>query len=295
MKDFENEDEKILLLLCLIGGAWGLHYFYCKNIKKGLLYLLTFGIFTLGWIIDILFLIKLNLESPKKKLKRKGINITTRSKSVVNPYENAVPYNIYSDAYIKRKAKNITNNYVVFDTETTGLEPEIDKIIEISAIKFKDNKRVDTFTTLVNPLILIDNFISELTGIKQNELYGKPTIDKVLPNFFEFIEDYTLIAHNAKFDIKMLACECYRNNIELCNNKIIDTVYLAKKIIPYENIRDYKLTTIKNYLGLNYKSHRALYDCEVCAKIYQLYLASQQRKKIIIVDNDTGEIIEEIN
>ena len=70
----------------------------------------------------------------------------------------------------------------------------------------------------------------------------------------------------------MLASECYRNKIELCNNKIIDTVPLAKKTISSEDIENYKLTTLKEYLGLDYDSHRALDDCETCAKVYQLYL-----------------------
>ena len=103
------------------------------------------------------------------------------------------------------------------------------------------------------------------------------------------------MAHNAPYDIKMLASECYRNKKELCDNKIIDTVTLAKRIIPRESIENYKLATLKEYLGLNYDSHRALDDCETCSKVYQLYLNSTQKKKIVIMDENTGEIIEELN
>lgn len=294
VKEFANKNEKILLVLCVFGGFFGLHHFYCGNVKKALIYFFTAGLFGLGWIVDIFIIVLLNIESPEKKLRRKGIAITTHSKSVENPYKNAVPYDVFSNSYIERRTKTTPSNYVVFDTETTGLEPEIDKIIEISAIKFKDNKKIDKFSTLVNPLTKIDNFITELTGIKQSDLDGMPTIDRILPDFFEFIEGYTLVAHNAPFDIKMLACECYRNNIQLCSNEVIDTVNLAKKIIPQQKIDNYKLATIKNYLGLEYESHRALSDCEVCAKLYQIYLAKQKDKKIIVIDNKTGEVLEEI-
>lgn len=207
-------------------------------------------------------------------LNYKGISISIKSHNVTysNPYKNAVPSHIYSNSYVERKQNRITKDYVVFDTETTGLEPEIDKIIEISAIKYKDGKKIETFSQLVNPKQKLDPFITQLTGIKQTELISKPTIDKVLPKFFEFIENYTLVAHNAPFDIKMLACESYRNNITMCDNKVIDTVALIKRVLPKSEITDYKLTTLKSYLGLNFSSHRALDDCETCARVYQLYL-----------------------
>lgn len=185
--------------------------------------------------------------------------------------DSFVPANVYSDTYIKRKSKTYPNSYVVFDTETTGLEPSVDKIIEISAIKYVNHMKVGEFSTLVNPNRKIDPFITTLTGIKQKDLYNKEPIEKVLPKFYDFIEDYTLIAHNASYDIKMLACESYRSRLSLCNNKVIDTVTLARRIFPKEHIGNYKLETIKNYLGLSYNSHRALDDCEVCSAIYQIY------------------------
>ena len=72
----------------------------------------------------------------------------------------------------------------MFDTETTVLEPEIGKIIEISAIKYINNEPVDTFTTLVNLQQKLDPFITNLTGIKIFDLIISPTINNVLPGFF---------------------------------------------------------------------------------------------------------------
>lgn len=287
-----TDKKTISFLLCLFGGFFGLHYFYEGNYKKGILYLLTAGIFMFGYIIDVFkYGIRLLKKDAGNSAKNYDINVEFKECSVQNPYVNAVPYYIYQDAYTTRKQKNTPKDYVVFDTETTGLEPEIDKVIEISAIKYINNQRVDTFSCLVDPKVKIDPFITELTGIKQSDLNGKQTIDKVLPLFFDFIGDLTLIAHNAPYDIKMLACECYRSNLSLCDNKIIDTVTLAKKIIPKEKIKDYKLETLKQYFGLNNRSHRALDDCETCAYIYQLYLKAGKSKSILIIDEETGEVL----
>lgn len=288
-----TKNNIISLLLCIFGGCFGLHYFYNKKIGMGVLYLFTAGLFGIGWVIDIIRL-SIQLLSSKSLTIENNIN-NTKKQVVINPYINEVPHYIYNDAYIIRKQNQLVKDYVIFDTETTGLEPSIDKIIEISAIKFVNNKRVEAFSMLINPKTKLDPFITKLTGITQNDLIGKPTIEQALPHFYDFIENYTLIAHNAPYDIKMLACEAYRSSIPLCSNKIIDTIPIAKKLIPKGKIENYKLETIKNYLGLNYNSHRALDDCESCAKIYQLYLSSLENKKIIIVDNDTGEILEQVN
>lgn len=185
--------------------------------------------------------------------------------------KSAVPYEIYSKSYTSLKSKKYPSDYVVFDTETTGLEYQIDKIIEIGAIKYVNHVPVDTFQMLINPERNFDGFIVKLTGITKEELKNKPNIKEVLPHFFEFIEDYTLIAHNAPFDVKMIACEAYRTDLPMFENKVIDTLTLAKRSIPRESIENYKLSTIKEYFGLSNKSHRALDDCETCSAIYQYY------------------------
>lgn len=244
---------------------------------------------------------KFNKSEPIKKdelwLKQQGFTITTHSVSGDNPYKNAVPKEVYQFAYSDKKSKTYPTDYVVFDTETTGLEPEIDKIIELSAIKYINNEPVDSISFLINPKQKLNPFITKLTGIKDKDLIEQPTIDEVLPNFFDFVEDYVLIAHNTPFDIKMIACECYRNNINMCDNRLIDTVPLAKRMIANDDIKDYKLGTLKDYFGINIQSHRALQDCEMCAIVYQQYLdfekIKSKRKRVIIVDEETGEVLQE--
>lgn len=292
-----------LVTTLLSGGIWFLLYFsmkwsYICNTRKCIycenrIYRNTIICPFCGKSVEVTN--SEDIQNRKWLEKKRGIKITSRSYSTPNPYANAVPYKEYQYAYSDRKAKSHPKDYVVFDTETTGLEPEIDKIIEISAIKYINNKKVDEFSCLVNPEMDFDPFITKLTGIKPSDLIDKPTIDQVILEFYNFIENYILVAHNAAFDIKMLACEAYRSNIPLCENKIIDTIPLVKRIIPKEKVENYKLETLKKYMGLNNKSHRALEDCETCAKLYQLYLASTQKKKIIMIDEETGEVLEEIS
>jgi DNA polymerase III epsilon subunit family exonuclease len=186
-------------------------------------------------------------------------------------WREAPPIEVYKDAYISRKATTFPSSYVVFDTETTGLEYPIERIIEIGAIKYINHTPVGKFQMLINPERELDDFITELTGIRNEDLINKPTVDLILPMFISFIEDYALVAHNAPFDIKMLACEAYRSEIELFSNKVIDTLTLARRCIPKVKVENYKLNTLKEYFGLSYDSHRALEDCEVCSAIYQYY------------------------
>lgn len=212
-----------------------------------------------------------------------------------------VPYSEYEYAYSDNKSKRYPNNYVVFDTETTGLEPSMDRIIEISAIKYINGKATAVFSQMVNPQEEISPFITQLTGIENSDLYNKPTIKQVLPLFFEFIEDFVLVAHNTPYDIKMIASECYRSNIKMCSNKLIDTVPLAKKMIDKNEVDNHKLSTLKLFYGINIPSHRATEDCIICNIVYQTYLqyekihsknkkVSKIEDKIRIINFENGEI-----
>ena len=99
---------------------------------------------------------------------------------------------------MEREAKGssllqIPASYTMIDTETTGLDPQYDKIIEMAAVKVRDGKEVARFETLVNPEQPIDDFIADLTGITNEELSAAPVAADCLPDFMEFIGDDLIV------------------------------------------------------------------------------------------------------
>jgi len=99
---------------------------------------------------------------------------------------------------------NFYNDYVIFDIETTGLDCINDEIIELGAIKVKDNEIVEEFNYLINPKKELPEVIINITGIKDEDLKDKETIDVILPKFIKFIGNYPLLAHNNSFDLSFI-------------------------------------------------------------------------------------------
>ena len=152
--------------------------------------------------------------------------------------------------------------YAVIDIETTGLSPEYDSIIELSALKVKDNNVVDTFTSLVNPGFKIDSFITELTGITNEMLKDANKIEKVLPDFMSFIGDLHLVGHNVNFDVNFI----YDNSIEILNkplkNNFTDTMRISRRIL--KELPHHRLMDLANFYNVSYDgAHRALNDCKI--------------------------------
>jgi len=163
--------------------------------------------------------------------------------------------------------KDFKKDYVIFDLETTGLDPLTNKIIEIGALKYKKGKLVAEYSVLINPEVLLPEVITKITGLNNEDLKDKPTINTVLPEFLAFIEDLTLIAHNSSFDLSFIEENLKKLNMPIIQNKNIDTIDLAKKYIP--KAYNYKLETLKHYFKLDYGSHRSVDDCKTTNYIYE--------------------------
>ena len=99
--------------------------------------------------------------------------------------------------------------YIVLDTETTGLETEQGhRIIEIGALMLEDRKKTDNhFHVYLNPERLIDEEAQRVHGISNKDLVDKPLFSEIADEFLEFIQDSTLIIHNAPFDLGFLNYE----------------------------------------------------------------------------------------
>lgn len=160
------------------------------------------------------------------------------------------------------------NIFVAIDVETTGLSPVNNELIEISAIKYNGNKKIDTFSTLVKPKMPIPYRITEITGITNDMVRNSPQIEEVMPSLIEFVGDNPIVAHNANFDYKFI--QNYSND-SFSKNKVIDTVQIGRRLYP--ELPNHKLGTIAKYIGITEDGfHRAEFDCECCAKIYINYL-----------------------
>lgn len=260
------------ILITVLGGWFGLHHYLNKNYKMGVLYTFTFGCFYIGWIIDIVKVLKDKTTSEDVQMKeetpiKNEVNNNSINDNVT--INNEVPVIDLSAEYQKVKTLDMPKDYVTIDVETTGLDFNNDRIIEISAIKYINNSEVDSFSYLVNPNMKLSETIIRITGITNEDLIDKTTIDEVLPKFIHFIEDYTLVAHNASYDFKMITAECNRCHLEVIKNKIADTLVFAKRYYSKKEVENYKLETFKKYFNLDYQSHRALADCYTCAYLYQ--------------------------
>ncbi|OCN05096.1 hypothetical protein A4S06_01535 [Erysipelotrichaceae bacterium MTC7] len=176
--------------------------------------------------------------------------------------------------YKESFSKDMPKDYIVFDTETTGTSSSA-KIIEIGAIKYKNHEVVDEFQCFIDPEIYVPSFITKLTGITNHDVQGAPVFYEVYELFLNFIEDLPLVAHNAAFDVAMMESECKEANLPPFANSVIDTVTLARRVIPKSACGNHQLSTLKDFFGLVAVSHRAVADCEVCATVYQYYCANR--------------------
>lgn len=165
------------------------------------------------------------------------------------------------------KEEKLVDDYVVFDLETTGLEATQDRIIEIGALKYKNNELVGEFSFLVNPECNISPAITSITGIDNKLVENEKTIKEVMPLFIKFIEDLPLVAHNSSFDLGFIEENINKLGLDMIGNTNIDTVELAHKYIP--RVYNYKLTTLKKYFKLDYGSHRSVDDCKTTNYVYQ--------------------------
>lgn len=159
------------------------------------------------------------------------------------------------------------DNYIVIDIETTGLSPSNCDIIELSAIKVRNKKVVDTFSSLVRPELEIPDMITDLTGITNAMVESSPVICEILPSYLDFLGSDVLVGHNVCFDISFIRNKC--NKFLQCDihNDYIDTLRISKKII--HDIDNYKLASLAKYFNIiQNDEHRGLADCETTNEIF---------------------------
>lgn len=168
-----------------------------------------------------------------------------------------------------RRLNQYAADYVVFDLETTGISPEQDSIIEISAIKVKGHEPVEEFSALVNPGRHIPKEASRINGITDELVREEPGLLVVLPHFLSFIGDEILVGHNIQsFDLRFLYRDAARFLAAELPNDYIDTLSMARACLP--QLRHHRLTDISQYFSIATEgAHRALNDCIMNQKCYE--------------------------
>lgn len=177
----------------------------------------------------------------------------------------------------KNTAEKNYNDFIVIDTETTGLRPGSDEIIEISAIKFISGIPTECLSTLIKPKKEISDEVTNINNITNEMVKNSPNIQNAIEPFYNFIEDYNIVAYNTEFDIKFL----YKNglNFFIKRRKYFDVLPLCRKEFKdYIHLPNYKLDSICKYMGITRNiAHRATEDALVTGLIFN-YIGNSIKK-----------------
>ncbi|MBR3523110.1 MAG: 3'-5' exoribonuclease [Bacilli bacterium] len=177
--------------------------------------------------------------------------------------------------------------YVVFDTETTGLNPkEGEELIEIGAVKIKDGKIFDRFDELIKPTKLISEKITSITNITNEMVKNSDDELTVLKRFLDWVgNDTILVAHNANFDLSFMKMAYLKYDLGFFNYTVIDTLGISRFLEPSE--RYHNLTVLMERYQVEWdenKHHRADYDAEGTALVLDKLINKLHDKNINTLD-----------
>jgi DNA polymerase-3 subunit epsilon len=173
---------------------------------------------------------------------------------------------------------------VLFDTETTGLDPLTgDRVIEIAAIELiNDLPTGETYHVLLDPERDIPTESTRVHGITNAHVEGKPKFAAIADEFLKFIGDAPLVAHNAAFDFGFIDAELARmKRPALDRARMIDTLVLAKQRFPgMPNSLDALCRRFEIDLSAR-TTHNALLDCKLLAEVYVELTGGRQRGLVL--------------
>lgn len=162
-------------------------------------------------------------------------------------------------------------NYVIFDLETTSLNPRKGEIIEFGAVIVENFKVKNNFQFFIKPSQKISKFTTELTGITQDMLEKQAKFDNQKEAIIEIkniFKNYVLVAHNAQFDIGYLNQKLIESGFNEIENPIIDTLAISRYLFPISI--SYRLEVVCKKMNIVYDAsvaHRADYDANVLEQV----------------------------
>jgi DNA polymerase-3 subunit epsilon len=158
---------------------------------------------------------------------------------------------------------------IILDTETTGLDRKVDRIVEIGAVEIVDLMPTGrTYHEYVNPLRPVHKGAYRVHGLSDVFLSTKPTFKRIHNGFLDFIGDARLVAHNASFDIGMLNEELDRLDLPALANEVVDTLALAREKHPRRKHTLDALCSLYNINDSRRTLHGALLDSELLSEVY---------------------------
>lgn len=169
--------------------------------------------------------------------------------------------------------------FCVIDLETTGGNPDTEKIIEIGMVKIENRKISEERSFLINPQKDIPDFVQKLTGIRKADVEHSPLIEEVIDEIIQFIGDTILVAHNTSFDIPFLNGVLKRLQRPTLENKVICTNIMTKYMIP--DIMSSNLNYMSSIFGIPHsQAHRAIEDARATGLLLLKYMDIFESKNI---------------
>lgn len=195
---------------------------------------------------------------------------------------------------------NIPEEFVVFDTETTGLDARKHRLLEIGAVFFnkkdyRETGEIKTFQCFIRQEGEIPESATKINGITNEMVVDGDTEVAALKNFFDFIGDAKIFAYNAPFDMRFLQAAAARNLIvdRSLDSECFDILTFARKNI--DDLPNYKLATVSKHLKIETGNlHRAVNDSLTALQVYinlmQYLTARDTGRAIVELENMQREI-----
>ena len=202
-----------------------------------------------------------------------------------------VSFSVSFEGLDGKRLARFPSDYFGIDVETTGLNPQHDRITEIAAVKVESGRIVDRFSSLVYSEVPIPPNVEQITGISNEMLSDAPTENEIIPRFLEYINYRDVVGYNVGFDIRFLKTAAERCGDFFCSD-YFDVLPLAKKCLP--DLKHYSLEDIARRLDIPVPvAHRALADAEttiLCASALRSMISPEEKKRVAIENYDFSKI-----
>ncbi len=178
--------------------------------------------------------------------------------------------------------------FTIFDTETTGLEPESgDRIVEIAGVRVKGKEKIAEFQALVNPHRPVSSAAFEVNKITPDMLKDAPEPSEVLPKFLDFIQGTCICSYNAAFDVEFLKNELKLIGRDFPKNEVVDILKMSRRIMPM--LERHSLWFVSQRLGIKASQmHRALSDVELTLEVFNKFNEMLEAKGVTGFKNFLG-------